>query len=320
MPPPRGVRAVLGVLGWSGAIVFAMTVVVSLSIVGQTSRAALSEETEDARSTVAAVAASFLACADLALASALTPAALAVCTGVCPMTLAAFSSLQLGQQRPFGYVEAALGERAATWAARMSSEYGYSVVPGPSCDRAGADLVVSYCGGGGGGCDPPLFECLDPASAAGAAAQDALSSGAARGIILPSMTPGGNAGLYQVFAPVAGRAALLMAPVVDFGALLAPASGVGSFNDVSVSIADVPSDGGAAVVVYAQGVAASAASLVQPVTAMRTFLGRNLSVSVAPGAAFVAAYTSARGQEAAMLMVLVPVRCGCCRTESREIL
>ena len=119
MPPPRGVRAVLGVLGWSGAIVFAMTVVVSLSIVGQTSRAALSEETEDARSTVAAVAASFLACADLALASALTPAALAVCTGVCPMTLAAFSSLQLGQ-RPFGYVEAALGERAAICQSRTA--------------------------------------------------------------------------------------------------------------------------------------------------------------------------------------------------------
>lgn len=328
---PHGLRAVLG---WADSITLIMTALVSLYVVGQMTQSAARGDTADAVGTVSTVAASVLACADAALAP-VAPALAAACDVFLDDTIgtvsrasfgaaaAAVAALAVASSRSFIESLAGAGARAA-WAARMSAEYGIAVTPGASCNSSssggGGDLVVSYCATGrGSSCPPPqrLFECLDPASAAAAAAHGALASGAAQSTLLG----GAAAGLFQVFAPVAASGesaaaaghgqvnastALLML-TLDVGALFARASGVGRFGDVAVTVTDAASGG----VVYAAGVAAGAASLVRPVGALRTLMGRNLTVLVAAGAGFVAAYESARGHDAAILMVFVPVRVVC---------
>jgi hypothetical protein len=121
---------------------------------------------------------------------------------------------------------------------------------------------------------------------------------------------GGYTGQYRVFLPVtrgAGDAAGLVVATVDVGALLASALAAGQFDGIAVTVSDA--DAAGAAVVYAHGVAALAASMVPPQSAVRgVFVGRNLTITVAAAASLVAAYEYARTVTTALMMSLIPVR------------
>ncbi len=362
------------VLRLSDCIIVVVSMMATLAIVGLLASAASTGDAVAANSTIAADGASYLACVDLALAP-LAPAlatALGLLSGVAPITRTVFDWAQAtavagalpgaaGTARGYVEVLGAGGARRAAWAARMSAEYGVAVTPGASCGDGDGVLVMSYCvegsgsggGGGGGGastCHPPLFECLDPASPAAAAANGALASGEARGALLPEAPDGGGGGGagYTIYGPVGGAAnfstcrALLIASV-DIGGVLARASAAGQFDDLAVSVADVTAgDPAAPVVVYSAGAPAGPVSLIQPVMGqqlrprtkcvtesaaprrpthqvigVRSVLGRNLTITATPDTAFVDAYTSARAESTALLMTLFPVRALLLRARAR---
>jgi hypothetical protein len=320
-PPER--PATHRVLGWPDLIAVVISALVALAVIGLVGSSSAQGDALAANATVAAVGSSFLACVDLAIApmGPAVAAAAAVFSGVGNMTLSEFVWLQAGTLAgPLegaaagarGYMEQ-IGDAGtcAAWAARMSAEYGHAVVPGSSCAGSSGDLVMSYCaagsaGGVTGACDPPLFECVNPA--APQAANDALARGAPLAARIPA------AGQYRIFAPVrAGRRALIFA-TVDVGALLDAAAAAASLGNVAVAITDAGGGEGDATLVYTYGTSAGIVALVAPVVALRSVFGRNLRVTITPSAGFVSTYTAARNRTTILLMTLVPVRA--CLTNS----
>jgi hypothetical protein len=319
-PEARARTGPLAVLGWSDAIIVVVGVAVTLAVIGAVASAAARGDAADASASVAGMAAAYLACAELALApvAPALAAARVMLDGSGPATRASFSWAQASVAAALpgagaasrGYVEAIGGASdRASWAARMTSEYGRTVAPGASCANTSA-LVMSYCaagsGGGGGACDPPLFECLD--SAAADTAEAAIASGEPRGTMLP-----GGVGLYRVFTPVSSaaggaNASALLVATVDVGALLAHASTVGVFNDIAVTLTDSDATAAGGTSVCSFGVSAGTVVGVPPVLKYLPLLGANVSVLVTPSAGFVAGYQRARNTTTALMMGLVPVR------------
>jgi hypothetical protein len=122
----------------------------------------------------------------------------------------------------------------------------------------------------------------------------------------------GSTAKYRVYTPVGGAPGAppraVLALTVDIGALLASAAGAGSFEDVAISVVGSRGTGlSGAAPLYSRGVASGPRSLVQPVTALLSVLGVNLTIRIAPGAAFVEAYSSSRASSTALRMTFYPV-------------